>query len=72
MRSGSVASGEEAIAALQKAQAEGDPIRFLLLDYLMPEMDGVMVAAVVKAEQKIRDVAIIMLTSAGAWGELPA
>jgi len=69
MRGGTVASGGEALAALRKAQAEGDPFQFLLLDSQMPGMDGQMVAATVKADAAIRDVSIIMLTSAACWGE---
>ena len=69
MRNGSVASGGEAIAALRKAQAEGDPYHFLLLDYHMPGMDGGMVAVAAKSEPAIRDVVIIMLTSVSCRGE---
>src|ERR1035441_10567937 len=70
MRGTRVASGEEALVALRTAQAEGDPYQFLLLDYLMPELDGAMVAGAVKSDAAIRDAAIIMLTSAGGLGEL--
>ena len=36
----------------------------------MPEMDGLAVAAMVKAEPDLRDVSIVLLTSAGCWREL--
>jgi len=70
MRGGAVASGVEALAALRQAHGEGDPYQFVLLDYQMPEMDGGMVAAAVKSDPAIRDTAIVMLASAGCWGEL--
>jgi CheY-like chemotaxis protein len=70
MRSGSVASGADVIAALTQAQAEGDPFRLMLLDYQMPGMDGLAVADAVRADGEISDVAIIMLSSAGFWKDL--
>jgi len=70
MRDSSATSGGEALAALRKARSEGDPFHFLLLDYQMPGMDGLMVARAVRADPAVRDVAIVMLTSAGWWKEL--
>jgi PAS domain S-box-containing protein len=70
MRNGSAASGGEALAALRTARLEGDPYHFLLLDYQMPGMDGLMVASAVRADAALRDLSIIMLTSAGGWKEL--
>jgi len=69
MRSDSLESGTEAIAALRRASEEGDAYDFLLLDYHMPGMDGAAVAVCVRAMPAIRDMPIIMLTSA-AFGRL--
>jgi signal transduction histidine kinase/CheY-like chemotaxis protein len=63
MRSDSLESGADAVAALSKASEDGDPYDFLLLDYHMPVMDGAAVAASVRATVAIGDVPIIMLTS---------
>ena len=70
MRSGSSSCGPDAIAALRQAQCEGDPFRITLLDYQMPGMDGLAVAAAVRADSAFGDVAIVMLTSAGSWKEV--
>ena len=70
MRNSDFESGADAIAALRQAQSEGDPFRILLLDYQMPGMDGLAVAAAVRADRDIGDTAIIMLTSAGSWKEM--
>jgi signal transduction histidine kinase/CheY-like chemotaxis protein len=63
MRSDSLESGTDAIAALCSASEQGDPYDFLLLDYHMPVMDGAAVAAAVRATPAIRDMPIVMLTS---------
>jgi signal transduction histidine kinase/CheY-like chemotaxis protein len=68
MRSDCLESGTEAILALSKARAEGDPYDFLLLDHRMPVMTGPMVTALVRFTPAIRDITIIMLTSAGSRG----
>jgi len=70
MRNGSLACGRDVVATLRKARAEGDPYDFLLLDYQMPEMDGLAVAAAVRADRECGNVAIVMLTSAYCWKEI--
>ena len=70
MRNGSLGSGWDVVSALRKARAAGDPYDFLLLDYQMPEMDGLAVATAVKADRECGNVAIVMLTSAYCWKEI--
>jgi CheY-like chemotaxis protein len=70
MRNGCVASGLEALPALREAKAAGDPYHFVLLDYQMPEMDGLAVATAIRSDRGVHDVAILLLTSAGCWREL--
>ncbi|HTG45797.1 MAG TPA: ATP-binding protein, partial [Verrucomicrobiae bacterium] len=50
MRNGSVATGREALEILRKAHAEGDPYEIAIIDYQMPEMDGVKLAEQIKAD----------------------
>jgi two-component system sensor histidine kinase/response regulator len=70
MCSDGIESGVDALAALRRARAEGEPFHMMLLDYQMPAMDGLAVAAAVRADADFGDVAIVMLTSAGYWKEL--
>jgi PAS domain S-box-containing protein len=70
LRDSMAASGEEVLAALRHAQAEGDPFHILLLDYQMPGMDGMMVASAVRADPALQETVVILLTSAGYWKEM--
>ncbi|HMC62989.1 MAG TPA: response regulator, partial [Candidatus Solibacter sp.] len=70
MRNESVSSGGKALDALRTAKESGDPYRFVLLDHQMPGMDGVEVAAAIKADPAIRDTVVVLLTSVGRWCEL--
>ena len=58
-----VASGGEGIKEVMGAQGSGKPYDLILLDYLMPEMDGESVARELRS-RGIKDTPIIMLTSA--------
>ena len=65
--------GEKALAELERASAAGRPFRLILLDYRMPEMDGIAVAQRMLDERRLRkrkdldhgsdDTTILMLTS---------
>jgi signal transduction histidine kinase/CheY-like chemotaxis protein len=68
MRSGSFASGEEALDAIRTARSGGDPFQFALLDYHMPGVDGATLAWAIKADPALRDTVVILLTSVGHWG----
>ncbi len=63
------ASGEEALAALRKAAAGGDPFRLAVLDMQMPGMDGLMLSRAIGADPAIPPLSRLMLTSLG--GILP-
>jgi signal transduction histidine kinase/CheY-like chemotaxis protein len=64
------ASGSQALEALRLASQEGDPYHFALLDYQMPEMDGVTLARAIKAEPHLAETAVILLSSAGNLSEV--
>jgi len=70
MRSDCYGGAVQALEALREARAAGDPHQVALLDYQMPEMDGAMLAAAIKADPLLSETVLIMLTSAGRWSEV--
>ncbi len=64
MRPASVSRGDAGILALRQAADTGDPFALVLLDAVMPEMDGFEVAAQVRSIPGIADTPLILLASA--------
>ncbi len=69
METASVASGWAALAKLRGAQEAGSPIRLVLLDAQMPQLDGFATAARIKGDAALGAATIIMLTSGGQRGD---
>ncbi len=69
MRPVAVAGGEEALAAMATAAAEGLAFDLVLLDARMPQMDGFTVAARIRDDRDIGGPTVMMLTSDGQTGE---
>jgi two-component system sensor histidine kinase/response regulator len=69
MRNGSAASGAQALDMLYAAVAQGEPYDMAILDMHMPDMDGMALARAVKADPSIASVLLVMLTSAGVYGD---
>jgi signal transduction histidine kinase/CheY-like chemotaxis protein len=65
MRPISVDSGPAALAMLAQAHEAGVPFPLVLLDAMMPEMDGFTLAAQIKQDPMLAKTTIIMLTAAG-------
>jgi CheY-like chemotaxis protein/anti-sigma regulatory factor (Ser/Thr protein kinase) len=70
MRNGSYAGAEQALQAMREARGAGDPYQFVLQDYEMPEMDGAILAAAIKADPLLSDAVVVMLTSVGHYGDV--
>jgi len=58
-------SGQAALAALTHARDLGTPFPLVLLDAMMPEMDGFTLAAYIKHDPTLASATIMMLTSRG-------
>jgi CheY-like chemotaxis protein len=54
---------DEALALLRTKVQEGEPIDVLLLDLSMPDIDGLALARMVRADPRLAQVPMIMLTS---------
>ncbi len=60
-----VASGEKAVEEVQRALKSGSPYKLVLLDYLMPGIDGFETAELIKKKNPSDSPKLIMLTSVG-------
>ncbi|MGB8658405.1 MAG: response regulator [Candidatus Zixiibacteriota bacterium] len=65
----SVESGTEAIQSLKKAIHERKRFDLVLLDMLMPQMDGEETLRAIKNDPEIKDVMVVILTSIGEKGD---
>ena len=65
-RPSSVRSAVEAIEAMLTAAAAGQPFAVVLVDGMMPEIDGTGLIGRIRAEPSIAGLPVVMLTSAGA------
>jgi two-component system, sensor histidine kinase and response regulator len=70
MRPTTAGSGREALAEMKRAAATGEPFPLVLLDALMPDMDGFAVAREIKNDPALAGATIMMLSSADRGGEL--
>src|SRR6202158_149679 len=64
-RERSFESGGEALRALRNAVEEDDPFEVAIVDLMMPDMDGADVASRIRADPKLKDMVVVLLTSAG-------
>ena len=65
----SAASGLEGLAMMRQAATHGERFDVVVLDYHMPDMNGVDVARVIRSDAALQDTAIVMLTSVDNIGE---
>jgi PAS domain S-box-containing protein len=70
MRVDAIQHSSEAISVLRAAVAEGDRYQLAILDMQMPELDGEMLGAQIKADPILNDIKLIMLTSLNQQGGL--
>jgi PAS domain S-box-containing protein len=63
------ASGRQALERLRTATLRQQPFDIAILDLQMPEMDGFQLAAAIKGDPSIGDVALVLLPSHGRRGD---
>jgi two-component system, sensor histidine kinase and response regulator len=70
IRPTAVGSGRAALAELKRAAGAGDPFPLVLLDAVMPDLDGFAVAQEIRHDPALAGAMILMLSSADQGGEL--
>ena len=65
----SVDGGKAALEEMKKAEITGRPFSIVLVDYMMPGMDGFELTEKIRADPSIANATVIMLTSAGQRGD---
>jgi two-component system sensor histidine kinase/response regulator len=65
MRGRSFDSGHEALREMRRVSEGDEPFEVAIVDLMMPAMDGAAVAAAMRADASLHDLAVILLTSAG-------
>src|SRR5262249_26159025 len=71
MRPTAVGGGRAALAEMKRAAAAGHPFPLVLLDAVMPDLDGLAVAEEIKHDPALAGATVMMLTSADRPGRLP-
>ena len=61
--------GPTALQALYRARNADDPFRAAILDMQMPGMDGAVLARIIKADESLKDISLVLLSSLGQRGD---
>ena len=69
MRPTSAEGGEQALAMMRESKETGEPFPLVLLDAMMPGMDGFALAEKIKHDPTLAGATIMMLSSAGRRGD---
>jgi two-component system chemotaxis response regulator CheY len=64
------ADGVEALAMLEQAHAAGAPVALMLVDWNMPQMNGLEVVRRVRADARCADTMVIMVTTETEVGQM--
>ncbi|MBF0421046.1 MAG: response regulator [Magnetococcales bacterium] len=59
-----VKNGKEALIAVQEAEMAGEPFELILMDFMMPEIDGITTAAKIKNELGLKKIPFVIMASA--------
>jgi signal transduction histidine kinase/CheY-like chemotaxis protein len=68
MKPVSVDHAAAALEEMKRAYERGTPFAVVLIDYMMPDINGFQLAGQIKGDQNLRESTLIMLTSAGERG----
>jgi signal transduction histidine kinase/DNA-binding response OmpR family regulator len=62
-------SAKEALRVLREAVKTGKPFHLVILDHMMPEMDGEALGRAIKKDAALKETVLVMLTSWGRRGD---
>ncbi|MGH1375225.1 MAG: response regulator [Alphaproteobacteria bacterium] len=62
-------SGSEGLKLIKEAVKQGTPFEIGILDYMMPDLDGIALAKAIKKDKTLRDISLLMLSSAPSRGD---
>ena len=62
-------SAKEGLELIKKAANEKKPYQIAILDYMMPEMNGVQLAKLIKSDNNIKDISLMMISSSPSRGD---
>ncbi len=69
VRATACSGAREALVELSRAAAEGDRYELAILDYHMPEMDGLQLARSIREHPALRSTKLVLLTSSARRGD---
>jgi CheY-like chemotaxis protein len=69
VRVSEAADGPSALKKIYASYREGDLFQLAIVDMQMPDMDGESLGCAIKADQKTKDVRLVMMTSMGQRGD---
>ena len=61
--------GEEGLSVLREASSEGSPFDLAILDFNMPDIDGLSLAGMIKSEPSLAGIRLILISSVGIRGD---
>ncbi len=59
----------QGLTMMHDARVRGDPYQLAVLDYQMPEMDGLELGRLIRTDPRFADVQLVLLTSVGTRGD---
>jgi len=61
-------SGNDALTMIETAAQDGNPYNFFFVDWMMPEMDGIELASIIK--ERMPEEAVVIMISAARWSDI--
>jgi len=61
--------GEEGLSVLREASSEGSPFDLAILDFNMPDIDGLSLAGMIKSDPSLAGIRLILISSVGIRGD---